>query len=349
MSIQFSRLQECWSWIDAQRGDISSALTRLAMNMPSDDRAILSQLARWFAGKAGFEKAITHPDILAVCVPLIEIKGPTASPSEIERAVRIGFCSIARTRSTKGRVLNLILYPALLFLAMFALAIFFSLFIIPYFESIFVDFGIELPKMTMILFKLAWLVRASWIFVLGFMVAALVFVYLANVFTRDRRSVGESWLDERCKSTRTTAAGWAWHMAMLLESGFSVPKAVEVADYSQNKNWLKRASRKLVGDQQSLSEEVNDSLFGDRHRLLETTLEVNNPVAQVSLFKEIATYYWTCNRTIGEWWMQWSVSALFWLFAVAIVLVVFFLYMPLLAIVSGLTGGTVSGLSGGMF
>ena len=334
-----SRLQECWSWIDAQRGEIGSALNRLAIEMPSGDREVLSQLSRWFSGKAGFEKAIARPDVLAVCVPLIEIKGPTVAPAEIERAVRIGFSSIARTRSTKGRVLNLILFPALLILAMSVLAIFFSIFIIPYFESIFLEFGIELPTLTRVLFKLARLIRATWMFVLGFIVGAIVLVYLANGFTIDRRSAGESWLDERCKSTRTTAAGWAWHMAMLLESGLSVPNAVEVAGNSQSKNWLKRASRKWVDHRQSPSQKVNGSMFGKRLRLLDTTLDINHPVAQVSLFKEIATYYWTCNRTIGEWWMRWSVSALFWLFAVAIILVVYFLFVPLLAIVGGLTGG----------
>ena len=53
-TLEASLLQERWSWIAAQRGEIATALRQLSAEMPRPDRVLLRRLARWFAGNAGF-------------------------------------------------------------------------------------------------------------------------------------------------------------------------------------------------------------------------------------------------------------------------------------------------------
>ena len=148
-TLEASVLQERWSWIAAQRGEIATALRQLSTEMPRPDRVLLRRLARWFSGNEGFEAAIKRPDVLAVCLPLVQgTIGDKPSQAEIGYAVRIGFCSIGRTLSTRGRLLSLLLYPAMILAALAGLTVFFSVAIIPHFESVLNDFGIDLPRLT---------------------------------------------------------------------------------------------------------------------------------------------------------------------------------------------------------
>ena len=240
-----------------------------------------------------------------------------------------------------GRLLRLFLYPAMILAAMAVLTVFFSIAIIPHFESAFDEFGIELPKLTNLVFKLAWLVRISWMFIFGFLAGLAGLAFLMNALTSGRRVVGESWLDQRFKTMRNAAAGWAWHLAMLFESGIGSTNAIMVAGNSQNNLWVKRACQNWIHDQtaSTFSDGIARSPeFSNRFHLIHTTLGVDHQAAQVDLLKEIATYYWARGRSIGDWWIQWAVSILIWVLVATIVLVVFALYLPMMAIVSGLTG-----------
>lgn len=320
------------------------ALRQLGTEMPRQDRILLKRLARWFSGRPGLEAAIKRPDVLAICLALIQGNdgGHKPSPAEIGSAVRVGFCSIGRTLSTRGRLLRLFFYPAMLLAAMALLTVVFSTTIIPSFEQTFDDFGIELSRLTTLLFKLAWVVRYCWVFVFSCLAGFAVLAFLMNALTSGRRVVGTSWLDQRCKTSRNAVAGWAWHLAMLLDAGFVSTRAVEIAGNSQHKYWLKRVCRKWVTNQSEAKVSVGIApLSGFEHRypLIHTTLGVDNHDAQVDLLKEIAAYYWDRNRAIGDWWMQWAVSILIWVLVGAIVLAVFALYSPMLWIVTGLMPG----------
>lgn len=343
-----SQLQARWNWIESHRGEIANALQQLSKEMPRQDRILLTRLAGWFAGKAGFEAAIKRPDVLAICLPLIQGNfGDESSQADIERAVRIGFCSIGQTLSTRGRLWSLFLLPALVVAAMAVLAVFFSVAIIPQFQAVLEDFGIELPKLTNLLFKLAWVVRSSWAFLFGCLVAFAGLAMFMNALTSGRRIAGESWLEQRFKTTRNAVAGWAWHLALLLDAGITTDDAIEIAGDSQSKSWLKRACQNWIRQHSHTTSDENSisPSFGRRYRLIQTTLGIDNQAAQVDLLKEVATYYWARNRTIGDWWIEWLIAILFWIFVGVIVLAVFALYSPMLSVISGLTGIT-SGLAG---
>ncbi len=338
-----SLLKERWRWIETHRREIATALNQLSNGMTRQDRILLRRLARWFCGNKGYETAIRRPDVLAVCLPFI--RGDMSEKpcqADLERAVRIGFCSIGGTNFNRGRLLRLFLYPAIILAAMAMLTVFFSGAIIPHFESVFDEFEIELPRLTVIVFQIARLVRGSWMIVFGCLVGLAGFVLLMNLLTSGRRNVAESWLDQQFKTTRNAAAGWAWHLAMLLDSGLARTSAIEIAGNAQNNHWLKSACQTWLRDQSAsevLDESARSPAFAQRFHLIHATLGLDNRAAQADLLKEIATYYTAHNRTIGAWWVRWLVSFLLWVLVAAIVLVVFALYGPMVSLISGLSGG----------
>ena len=66
---------------------------------------------------------------------------------------------------------------------------------------------------------------------------------------------------------------------------------------------------------------------------------VESSPGKIALLQQVADYYWDRNRSIGDWWIQWLVSAMLCMVGLLILMGVLSLFMPLLAIVSGLTGG----------
>ena len=68
-------------------------------------------------------------------------------------------------------------------------------------------------------------------------------------------------------------------------------------------------------------------------------IQLDSIPAQVLLLRETAIYYWMRTRLIGDWWIQWALSLAFWLFLLIVVLAILSIYMPIIAIITGLTGG----------
>ena len=75
-----------------------------------------------------------------------------------------------------------------------------------------------------------------------------------------------------------------------------------------------------------------------KYRLLDHAMQAAPSAGKIALLREVAVYYWDRNRNIGDWWIQWVVSAILCLAGVLIFFGVLALFMPLLAIISGLTG-----------
>jgi len=261
--------------------------------------------------------------------------------ADLERAVRIGFCTIGGTNFNRGRLLRLFMYPAIILAAIAMLTVFFSVAIIPNFQSVFWEFEIGLSGLTELVLLIARLVRSSWVIVLGCLTGLAGFVLLMNLLTNGRRNVAESWLDQQFKTTRNAAAGWSWHMAMLLDSGLGRTSSIEIAGDSQKNQWLKKACQTWIRDRTTSDVpegSAHSPAFVQRFHLIHTTLGIDNHAAQVDLLKEIATYYTARNRMIGAWWVRWLVSFLICVLVVAIVLVLLALFGPMISIVSGSSG-----------
>lgn len=337
---KFVSLQERWNWIEENRSRIVAALEDLASDLPREDRRFVNRLIRWFSGTAGFEKAVESPDVLAICIPLVENDNPPSDVT-IRRAVTIGVCTIGRTLSLRNRLLSRLVYPLCQIILIIALTIFFSIWIIPMFEAFFLDIEIQLPMVPEAIINLASLVRAGWKY---FVILALLLVGIGlamNWIAAKRDVVRESWLRQVIETNRNKAACWTWHVAMLLESGVQVARAVEIAGESQVSRWLKTSSQKWVdrhSEKTAKAKEDKQHVFGQRYQMMDTTLSLSDSKAQTDLFREISTYYWERNRMISEWWISWATSLLFWFFVAGVILVAFSLYVPVYSSFSGLVG-----------
>lgn len=329
-----SQLEEHWDWIESQRAPIANAIKQLADELSTSDRKILLHLADWFSRKASYQNAIRRPDVLSLCAALINTKDANGEQG-ITRAVRTGFSSIMRSRLTQSRRLAAFLYPSLMLFATISLVAFFSCFIIPQYESFFDDFGIRLPQATAAIIKLGAIIRTLLVPIL---LIAISFP-LVCLFAMTSSKNDDDWLAIKLKPRNLTAANWSWHMASLIELGFGIPEAVRIAGQSQRKNWLATASSNWLRQtaKESPARSESSLLFEGRFHLLDTTLHMDHAEAQVCLFREIAIYFWTRDRIITEWWTRLVVSFLFWFLVATSVFVLFVIYQPLFAIISGLT------------
>ncbi len=334
-------LMECWDWIDRHRSQIAVALEQLRPDLPRKDQKFLNRVKDWFSGTADFENAIERPDVLAICLPLAQHSSPEDTSSTIAHSTRVGFCAIGHALSMRGRLKTLWIYLALLLSGIFILAVFFSVYVIPGFENIFNEIHIKPSRLTQLVFTAAWLIRIGWIYVVLLFLGGLGFDLARNLFGNQTRGTQKSWLNQRLKTRRNEAAFWAWHVAMLLEAGLCIADAVKIAGDSQNSPWLKRASQIwLRGSAKTPSVPSKKAmpLFGHRYRLLDSTLNLSNPLAQIDLFREISTYYWERNQSIGDWWIKWAISFCYWLFVLGVIFVAFALYLPVLAMIGGISG-----------
>ena len=335
-------LKERWSRIEAHRGQVAAALERMNAELPRQDRKIVNRVKRWFAGSEGFDSAIRYPDVLSICVPLANAEISSGDPSvAIERSAKLGFCAIGQTLSIRNRLFGLLVYLLVSTLVMAILAVFFSVAVIPGFEQFFGEMTTQLPKMTELVLTLASVIRVTWKYVLAVFCGGVVLALVMNWLTSRPDYFGESWLQQCFKTKRNKAACWSWHVSLLLDSGLSINDAVKVAGEAQRSLWLKRASLEWLEHRTGVLEfyesQKLEPSFGKRYQLIDTTLSISKPAAQVDMFREIAMYYWARNGTISDWWIRLAASFFFWLFVTGVVVAAFSLYSPVLFNLSRLT------------
>jgi type II secretory pathway component PulF len=229
-------------------------------------------------------------------------------------------------------------YPVLVLLAACLIGILFSFWIAPQFEEMFEEFGIELPEITLAVLGFAQLIRRWWWIVLAFPAGVILANWILNRMTGAHRSAGSSWIDQKLMSTRDSLASWAWHISLLLSAGLTQSEAIENAGIATGKSWLRERSEKWAKNRQP-SDPANEQSFfvNPEFQLLDRAMQLPLSAGKVALLREVATFYWDRNRTIGDWWVQWLVVLILWLVGAAIFISILSLFMPLIAIVSGLT------------
>jgi type II secretory pathway component PulF len=334
-------LQERWQSVWNARSELATELEQMANDLPGQGRKQLRLLSKWFRGSAKLEDALLRPDVLAISMPLLKAEStPAGDRINIDHAMRMGFCSLGRNVSISRRLIRTMLYPILVLLACFAVGILFSFFIAPQFEEMFAEFGIELPKLTLAVFGFGQFIRRWWWAVLMMLTCAVTIFWILSRTGTGNRPANLSWLDQRLMSTRNALASWAWHISLLLEAGVPQREAMEAAGRATGNQHLRQVSlaRAALSDAE---ESVTDQPYFDspKYRLLDQAMRVATSTGKIALLQEVAAYYWDRNRSIGDWWIQWLVSAILFMAGVLILLGVLALFMPLIAIVSGLTGG----------
>lgn len=333
-------LKEKWPIIDKHREAISTEIENMAQEERGSSANKLRILSKWFKQSRPFEDALKRADVLAICLPLCSSRTDEAGfhNSDIQSAIRTGFSSIVQNSSSSQHLMRATVYPLLILVAGLFLAIGFSCFVAPGFEEMFDEFGIQLPFATTIIMSCAsFLRRWAFVFVFWLVGGALLF-WLFSYIENKRRQSHLSWLDNRMMGSRDALADWSWHLSLLLESGVAQPQAIWNAGYASGKAWLKQMSI-LWSQPKQLTEGAKRSYLSGKYRLLDHALMIPNSDGKIQLLRRVATYYRSRNRNIGRWLISWLVLGIYWLIGFVAFFSLMAIFMPLVAIVSGLTGG----------
>lgn len=343
------RLEDRWSGVQKIRHEFAAEIDQMAAGLPQRPRKKLRSLGQWFRGPARFEDALNRPDVFAICFPLLKADsaGQDAvadiGDADLPQAVRAGFQTLAGHGAGRRRWFAVMLYPMLLLICVAVLGIGFSFWLARDFESMFTEFGIQLPAATRLTLSVAKLVRDGWM-VGAFGLAAVALLCLVmNRRGRDRRPFGLTWTDQQLMNNRNVVASWAWHVSLLLESGLSQNDAINIAGGASGVAWLRRSSTTWTRRDQSVhspGSPVRDRviLFLPKYELLNSVIEQPRSNGQMALLREVAAHYWDRDRSASDWWIEFLVAWFIWIVGAAIVLMVMSLFMPLLAVITGLTG-----------
>ena len=331
--------EERWSRVQAVRQEFAAELDQMAAELPKEGGRHLQLLSRWFKGAADSDAALNQPDVLAISMPMLNTEDSIA-PGDLKQFARAGYCALGPNLSFGRRLIRLFIYPILILFLGGLLAVGFSYWIAPEFEEIFGEFGIELPAITMWVLRCARIVRFTAPFIIGIPVAVFFLMLLSSQKWGSRDVSNLSWLDRRFMSTRNALGAWAWHISLLLEAGIPLPQSIRTAGETTGNAWLKRVSMKRNEEE----EQQAGLLFYENFHLLDCALRLPLSPGKIAVLREIATYYWDRNNSFGDWWMKLFVSLILWFFVVMIMTCIIALFLPLISVVSGLTGG-----GGGIF
>ena len=333
-------LDERWETVRTHASELATELEKLAKDLPGEGRRQLQSLSQWFRGPVNLEEALKRPDVLAISLPLLNEAGkPPGHQPDIELAARTGYCSLGHNVSLSRRLMRIMLYPILVLIACFVLSVFFSFFVALQFEDMFAEFGIEVPKLTLAVFGFAQFLRRWWWAILLLLVVAILALWFATRTGTNDRPANLSWLDQQLMSTRNALASWAWHISLLLQAGVSPREALEAAGSATGNQRLRRTSLARASLSDTEFTNCDEPYFESaNYRLLEYAMRTHTAPGKIALLQQVADYYWDRNRNIGDWWIQWLVSAMLCIVGLMILVGVLALFMPLLSIVSGLTG-----------
>lgn len=332
-----------WEFVVRHRDEIAEELDRMAVEIPGPAREYLRSLSRWFHGPAEFESALNRPDVLAIGLSVMESREQIDSAGddrELRHAVRVGFLDSSFGLIGGRRLFSWMLYPILISLAALLLLIVFSLTIAPQFQEMFAEFGIELPHLTILVLGTCQFVQNWWPGLVLIPVLIGVLGLLSKFVGRDSRTGNISWIDRHLMSNRNACANWLWHVALLLDFGLSQDFAVSRASEASGNPWLKKIGQRALPKNAPPSTSPEPQLlFYRRYALASQALKLAPSNGKVAMLREVATFYWDRNRYVGEWWVQWLNAFILWMVGLLVVIAIASLFLPLIAIVSGLTGG----------
>jgi hypothetical protein len=332
-------LAERWDRLMGVKDQFAGELESVAVELPGEPSRRLRECSRWLRRGADLESTLQRRHDLGICLPLMKLSRDEAmTDAALAEAARIGACVIGRDSTTRPQFIRKLAYPLGMLFGVSLLAMLFSFFVSPMFEEMFDEFGIELPAMTNLVLASAQVVRRLWWIVAIVIVVAAIANWGWKLTSNGSRSSATNWVDYRMISNRDSLASWAWHVSLLLQLGVSQCEAVKNAGLDASKNWLRRSSLELHRCCQKRPDaELPPLLPGSRYRMLGKAMQVPDSDGKIGMLQEVADYYWDRNRSVGDWWISSLSVCLLCVVGVCLFLAIISLFMPLIAIVSGLT------------
>jgi hypothetical protein len=325
---------DMWRFVTGKEEAIASYLRSLVPALPSDIGQRVTRVASYFenletqeGGRDSIaqQNALADVDLVAIVSPLLE----RACADQSEKAIgevdlvsdlQIGVGRLLGCNSQRNNVVGLLTYPGLLLVGVIGVMLLFSQLVLPNFREIFDEFGIELPAPTKVVLTAGSVLEAMWPLALFVaFLAALPMVFdlcrcagLAPGFVQ--------WVDRKFSSKRSAMATWARHTALLLQSGLGEDLAVKTS-LSAAKGW------------------VNSGSWPWRFGFVEQVLKLEDTSAKIALLNHVADYYLARHRNSFQWWASFLPPIVVCLLGGLIAFVMLSIFMPLISIISGLSGG----------
>ena len=331
-----SSIKDRWEGIQRNRVEFANQIAGLADDLAGERSKQLRSISRWIRRPHELEDALQRPDVLAICMPLIKSPDDQQQmlPLELKLAARYGYCWVVRYTLINRRLARRFAYPILILAVALLMGILFSFWVAPQFEEMFSEFGIQLPEPTRLVLWAARFVRSWWwmIFVVPVLVAVANWIWTIG----SNRSAGPGWINRRLMGTRLNLASWSWHVSLLLDAGMSESDACRYAGSVTGIRELRDVPERL--DNRQMGHSNGKIMANSNFELLKQSIQMPLSEGKIAMLREVSAYYWNRNRNIGDWWIQWLGVVILWMVGACIFVAILALFMPLFAVVSGLSG-----------
>ena len=329
-------LQSHWSLIDQSRKAMAKEISSLADSVSGPRVKQLHSISQWLRSSRGYEAVLERPDVLCFCLPCLNaiLSKPTQEPLsdlEMAAAIGVGYCKF-ENNAPMPRDLTPFLYPTIALLAYLGLITLGSVFVLPSFREMYKEFGIELPLTTQWVLSFGEWVETYWIVFFVIFQFLFVMLWVTLRFSQRGRAYSLNWFDRRFSKFRTQLSIWASHVANLMAIGVNDTEAIQIAGRCSANSNLQSRCDSYAGDSSQ------DLLDPDRYPLISNSLLLKNQSAKIAIFEETARYYRSLSGIVGNWWLAWLGKAILVLIAFTLFIVIGSLFMPMISIVSGLTG-----------
>ncbi len=313
---------------------IAPALRAYAEEMPAGHRrSELRTICRVLDGGDADEATRALESLPEYWIPLLSSATTSGDPGRVLQ----GFLAEShRADELRRQRWAILAYPAAIALIAAGVFIAISFFIIPDFADIFLDFGLELPELTLAVIGLA-----RWINSGGALVALAVIAVIGLLWTllRRRRPAAIPTVRFGWPFGRSTAiARFAHFTADLIEAGLETPSALRIAGFTTRKPRLRRAAWRLAGNLEQGATALDPS-----HRPLTSTvlyaLRTEMPTSsRVHLLREIGQCHAGRARSRLSWTYGIVEPVAIGAIGLAVAAVVLALFLPLVTLVNGLSG-----------
>jgi type IV pilus assembly protein PilC len=221
----------------------------------------------------------------------------------LEENLNLLATQLEKEAELKQRVKGALIYPAVIILAMIGIGVLMFVVVIPKISKVFQEMNVELPKITKVILGLGNFFSQNWYFVFSFVFLILVFIFQflkTNLGRRilDKISISLPIIGELSK--KQNCAMLARSLASLLESGISLPRALEISEKVLGNVYFKKILNEgleYVKKGKRLSEifKKHPQIIFPTFTMMLETGEMSGETS--SLLKKIADFY---ENEVGE-------------------------------------------------
>lgn len=341
-------LKAKWDTIAKAAEQIADEVDIKSDGLGGNFRKQAAAVSHFFRSGGDYQKALNQPCVLAIATPLARLidasEDGEISKSDLSTAVHLGLCTLARHGSNHRNLFRIFLYPIMLTYFAAIGSIFVSHFVINQFAEMYAEFGIALPVVTDWVLKLGYFIRTYTVTILMVLFGLPPLFWLINWFGHQNREPGMSRFDLMLATRRPTVARWLLHVSLLMDAGESWSESIQRASVASGKTWIKRRAAAHARNLESESLETSHSFFSQqRFCMADTAILAMHSRGQVTLLQQVATWYRDTSSNILEWIVQLLIPLYVFAILFSVCILLFSLLSPLIAIITGLTGGGPGG------